>query len=106
MKYEKLPDNSFVKFRIADSTIVVNKEHPFVAEHSGSRAERELLRTVAMVNILTDMYTLDIGVEPATLEHIQQYRDMLMRYRALQSRRSGTLIAKLLRRSQDTGCHP
>jgi hypothetical protein len=101
VKYEKLLDNSFVKFRIADSTIVVNKEHPFVAEHSGSRAERELLRTIAMVNLLTDMYTLDIGVEPATLEHIRKYRDMLMRYRALQSRRSGTLIAKLLLQTQN-----
>ena len=96
VKYEKLPDDSFVKFRIEDSTIVVNKEHPFVAEHSGSRAVRELMRTVAMVNLLTDMYALDIGVEPATLANIRNYRDMLMRYRALQSRQSGTLIAKLL----------
>ena len=84
-----------MKFRIADSTIIINKEHPFVAEHSGSRAERELLRTMAMVNLLTDMYTLDIGVGAEMLEHIRSYRDMLMRYRALQSRRSGTLIAKL-----------
>jgi hypothetical protein len=101
VKYEKLPDDSFVKFRIEDSTIVVNKEHPFVAEHSGSRAVRELMRTVAMVNLLTDMYTLDIGVEPATLENIRNYRDMLMRYRALQSRQSGTLIAKLLLQTQN-----
>jgi hypothetical protein len=101
VKYEKLADDSFVKFRIEDSTIVVNKEHPFVAEHSGSRAVRELMRTVAMVNLLTDMYTLDIGVEPATLENIRNYRDMLMRYRALQSRQSGTLIAKLLLQTQN-----
>jgi hypothetical protein len=101
VKYEKLSDDSFVKFRIADSTIVINKEHPFIAEHSGSRAERELLRTVAMVNLLADLYALDIGVGAATLEHIRNYRDMLMRYRALQSRRSGTLIAKLLLQTQN-----
>jgi hypothetical protein len=101
VKYETLKDDSFAKFRIADSTIIVNKEHPFVAEHSGSRAVRELIRTVAMVNLLTDVYTLDIGVEPGTLEHIRNYRDMLMRYRALQSRRSGTLIAKLLLQTQN-----
>jgi hypothetical protein len=101
VKYEKLKDDSFVKFRIADSTIIVNKEHPFVAEHSGSRAERELLRTMAMVNLLSDMYALDIGVGAEPLELIRNYRDMLMRYRALQSRRSGTLIAKLLLKTQN-----
>jgi hypothetical protein len=54
-----------------------------------------------MVNLLTDVYTLDIGVEPATLESIRNYRDMLMRYRALQRRQSGTLIAKLLLQTQN-----
>lgn len=101
VKYEKLKDDSFVKFRIADSTIIINKEHPFVAEHSGSRAERELLRTMAMVNLLADMYSLDIGISPEALEQIRSYRDMLMRYRAFQSRRSGTLIAKLLLQTQN-----
>jgi hypothetical protein len=59
------------------------------------------MRTVAMVKLLTDMYTLDIGVDPATLENIRNYRDRLMRYRALQSRQSGTLIAKLLLQTQN-----
>ena len=36
-KYERLDDDSFVKFRIADSTIVVNRDHPFVAEHSRNK---------------------------------------------------------------------
>jgi len=100
VKYEKLNDDSFVKFRLSDNTIVVNKDHPFVEEHSRSKAEKELLRTVAMVNLLSDCYALDIGVQPSTLESIQGYRDRLMRYRALQRRESGTYIAKLLLQTQ------
>jgi hypothetical protein len=100
VKYERVDDDSFVKFRIADNTIVVNREHPFVAEYSRTKAEKELLRTVAMVNLLTDVYALEIGVKPSTLESIRNYRDQLMRFRALQSRQSGTYIAKLLLQTQ------
>jgi len=100
IRYEKLADDSFVKFRLSDNAIVVNKDHPFVLEHSRTRAEKELLRTLAMVSLLTDIYSLDIGVEPKTLESIREYRDRLMRFKALQQRKSGTYIAKLLLQTQ------
>ena len=100
VKYERCDDNSFVKFRIADNAIVVNTEHPFVAEHSRTKAEKELLRTIAMVNLLADVYALDIGVQPSMLESIREYRDRLMRFQALQRRQSGTYIAKLLLQTQ------
>ena len=105
VKYERLEnDDSFVKFRIADNTIIVNRSHPFVEEHSRTRAEKELLRTIAMVNLLVDMYMIDIGVQAPTIESIQGYRDRLMRFRALQRRKSGTYIAKLLLQTQhDSG---
>jgi hypothetical protein len=96
VKFEKMSDDSFVKFRVSDNSIVLNTEHPFTAEHSHTRAEKELMRTVGMVSLLSDMYALDIGVDPAVLENIREYRDRLMRYRALQRRESGTHIAKLL----------
>ncbi len=104
VKYERSDDGSFVKFRIADNTIVINKDHPFVAEHSRTRAEKELLRTLAMVSLLSDVYALDIGVAPAALGSIRDYRDRLLRFRALQRRQSGTYIAKLLLQMQhDSG---
>lgn len=104
VKYERIKDDSFVKFRLADNSIIVNKEHPFVEEHSRSKAEKELVRTIAMVNLLSDVFALDIGVPPATLESIRDYRDRLMRFRALQRRQSGTHIAKLLMQTQhDSG---
>jgi hypothetical protein len=100
VKYERIDDDSFVKFRIADNTILINKEHPFVAEYSRTKAEKELMRTVAMVSLLGDVYALDIGVPPPTLQNIRDYRDRLMRFRALQQRQSGTYIAKLLLQTQ------
>lgn len=96
VKYEKLEDESFVKFRISDNSIVVNKEHPFVEEHSSSKKEKELVRTVALINFLSDMYALDIGVEPNIVENIIEYRDKLMKFKSLQRRQSGSYIAKLL----------
>jgi hypothetical protein len=100
VKYERLGDESFVKFRVADSSIVVNRDHPFVKEHSNTKAEKELLLTVGMVSLLADMYALDIGVKPSMLASIRNYRDRLMRVRALQSRKSGTYIAQLLRETE------
>jgi hypothetical protein len=100
VKYENSGDDSFVKFRISDSTIVVNKEHPFVIEHSRTKAEKELLRTMAMVNLLSDVYALDQGIAPSALKSIREYRDKLMRFRAMQRRQSGIYIAKLLLQTQ------
>jgi len=100
VKYERSDDDSFVRFRLADNSIVINKEHPFVLEHSRTKAEKELLRTIAMVNLLSDVYALDIGVAAPDLQNIRDYRDRLMRFRALQRRQSGTYIAKLLLQTQ------
>lgn len=100
VKYEKTDDASFVKFRIADNTIVINKDHPFVAEHSRTKAEKELMRTIAMVSLLSDVYALETGIEPQKVQGIRDYRDQLMRYRALQRRQSGTYIARLLLATQ------
>ena len=100
VKYERLDDKSFVKFRIKDSSVVVNKEHPFVIEHSRSKAEKELVRTVAMIGLLADVYALNIGIDPDLLQSVREYRDKLMRFRALQRRQSGILIARLLRETE------
>lgn len=96
VKFEKMEDDAFVKFRISDNSIVVNTDHPFTAEHSHTKAEKELMRTVGMVTLLSDMFALEAGVDPQILENIREYRDRLMRYRALQRRQSGTHIARLL----------
>ena len=100
VKFEKVDDSSFVKFRISDNTIVVNRDHPFVVEHSRTRAEKELIRTVAMVNLLSDVYALEAGVDASKLQEVREFRDQLMRFKALQRRESGTHIAKILLQAQ------
>lgn len=100
VKYEKLSSESFSQFRIADSSIIVNKEHPFVTEHSRTKAEKELLRTVALVILLTDVFAIDIGVDSEKMNSIRHYRDQLMRYKAMQTRKSGSYIAQLLLQMQ------
>ncbi len=100
VEYGNLEDEEFVKFRLADNSIVINKKHPFVADHSRTKAEKKLLRSVAMVNFLSDIYALEAGVVPKTLDGIRHYRDRLMRFRAMQSRQSGTYIAQILLSAQ------
>lgn len=100
VKYERIDDDSFVKFRLADNAIVVNKDHPFVVEHSRTKAEKELLRAVAMITLLSDIYAIDLGIQPVMLENVRKYRDDLMRFRAIQRRKSGLHIAKLLLQTQ------
>lgn len=95
VRYETTGDDEFVKFRISDSAIVVNSKHPFVLEHS-KKAEKELIRTFAMVNLLTDVYALEQGIDADVLKGVRDYRDKLLRYRARQTRRSGHHIASLL----------
>ena len=105
VKYDRFDDGSLVKFRISDNSILINKEHPFVMEHSRTKAEKELMRTVAMVNLLSDVYALDIGVAPTALQNIRDYRDRLLRFRAMQQRQSGTYIARLLLQTQHDSEH-
>jgi hypothetical protein len=96
VKFENASDGSFVKFRIADNSIVINKRHPFVAEHSRTKAEKELLRTVGMVSLLSDIYALENGVEADKLRQVREFRDRLMQFKAYQQRQSGTNIAQIL----------
>ena len=100
IRYGQVDDDSFVKYRLEDRSMIVNRNHPFVLEYSRTKAEKELLRTIAMVNFLTDVYVLHLGVEPKVLQDIRKYRDRLLQFRALQRRESGIHIAKLLRQVQ------
>ncbi|MCY4302608.1 MAG: ATP-binding protein [Aestuariivita sp.] len=100
VKYESLDGNEFVQFRLADNSIVINKKHPFVAEHFRGHAEKKLLRSVAMVNFLSDIYALEDGVVPKKLEDMRRYRDRLMRFHAMKDRQSGIHIAQILLATQ------
>ncbi len=92
--------HDFVVYRLADNSVVINKEHPFVAEHSRSRAEKRLLQQFGLVTLLSDMYAYDSGVPLEMLEGIRSYRDRVMKFQALKRRTSGPLLAQLLRSAE------
>ena len=96
VKFERMDDGEFVKFRLSDNTIVINKNHPFVAEHTRTKAEKELMRTIAIVYLLSDIYGLETGIEPEKLDGVREFRNRLMQFRALARRQSGTHIAEML----------
>ena len=100
VRFGEFPDSSFAKFKISDNTIVVNKGHPFVMEHSRRKAEKELVRTIAMVSLLSDIYALDIGIDAGMLNDVRAYRDKLMCFQAMRRRKSGSYIASLLLKTQ------
>ena len=47
------------------------------------------------------LFRSDIGIDLLALQKIREYRDKLLRFRAMQQRRSGTYIAKLLLQMQN-----
>jgi len=100
VKIEKSDGNDFARFRVSDRSIVVNKEHPFTLEHSNTKAEKKLLSAIAMVEVLTDIYAMDIGISQEMLLQIQEYRDKLKRFNSIKNRRSGAHIARLLAGAQ------
>ena len=97
VKFETLSDDSYAKFRIRDSSVIINQAHPFVVEHSQSNAAKDVIKTTAMIGLLTDMFQLDFGVAPEIVKNALDYRDKLMRFRAVERRRSGSTIARLLK---------
>lgn len=99
VKYESYDDKEIARFRISDSAIVINNNHPFVLEHS-KKAEKQLIRSFAMINLLTDFYSLEQGVSADVLQGVREYRDRLLRFHARKSRRSGLHIAQLLLSTQ------
>ena len=65
-------------------------------EHTRTKAEKELMRTIAIVYLLSDIYGLETGIEPEKLEGVRDFRNRLMQFRALARRQSGTHIAQIL----------
>lgn len=93
-KYE--PDDIFVKYQVSSNSILINKNHSFYQEHSRSRDEQELLRSVAVVELLSDIYAIDIGVSKDSIEKIREYRNKLMRFQVMKKPKSGKTFSNIL----------
>lgn len=97
VEFENLGENlPAVKYSLKRRTVLINRDHPLVREHSDDKAEKEALRDMFLVDVLSDGYAYDVGIESAQLEDLRQRRDRIARQVAKINRRSGAQIASLL----------
>ncbi len=96
VKFEETDTSELIRFRLTDNSIVINRSHPFSLEYARNRREKRLMEAFSSVTFLSDVYALDLGIDPTALRTMMEYRDRLMRARAVESRKSGVHIAVLL----------
>jgi len=90
-------ETKLVRYDVASRKVVVNRNHPFAEEHSETSEELRVLRDVALVDLLTDAFMLDIGIHEHRLTEIRDYKDRALRLVAQVRRRSAAQIATMLK---------
>lgn len=90
-----------VKYDLARRRVVVNRDHPFSREYGQTHEQQLLLRDTAFVELLTEAYMLDIGINEGQLQEVREYRDQAFRLIAQVRRRTGAQIAEMLVNSTD-----
>jgi hypothetical protein len=89
-------DEHLVKYDLARRTVLVNTQHPFYLEYGDTLERKLLLRDTALVELLTNAYMVDLGLDWEQLRKIREYKDQTFRLMARVRRRSGAQIAELL----------
>lgn len=89
-------DEPVVEYDLESREVIVNESHPFVREYGDSHELKLLLRDQAMADLLTSAYMTQLGVDQATTQQVELYRDQLLRLLARLRRRTGFQIAELL----------
>lgn len=93
---DSAPDLGVSRYRVADRTLAINKLHPFVQEHFSSNEEKRAVRNFALVEFLSDVHALDLGIDQYQIEQLREYRDQMARLVAQVDRKSGANIARIL----------
>lgn len=94
------PDEPLSRLRLRDGILVVNSNHAFAEENSTTAEQKRTLKSVALVNLMTDAYAADIGVDPEHIVLLRNYRDRVAATVARLQRMSGVTIAGLLTNAQ------
>lgn len=84
------------KYDVLGRRILINRNHPIVLEYGETHELQGVLRNIALVDLLTDVYALDIGIDEEHLKEMREYRDQMYRTIAQINRKSGVQIANLL----------
>lgn len=89
-------ETKLVRYDVSTRKVVVNRNHPFAEEHSETSEQLRVLRDIALVELLTDAFMMDIGIHEHRLAEIRDYKDRALRLVAQVRRRSAAQIATLL----------
>jgi hypothetical protein len=83
-------------YDVESRSLVINDLHPFVAAHREDFGDDDTMPLVAMAEVLTEAYLLEVGVTPATIDEILSMRDDLLRQFARSRRRTAAITAQSL----------
>lgn len=89
-----------VKYDVPSHSILINNKHPFVAEYATGKEEKKLLEKIISAMLLGDIYLSDIGVGDGYIQEAIEYRDRVMRVKALAERKSAFNVIDLLGKSE------
>ncbi|MBI5879158.1 MAG: ATP-binding protein [Chloroflexi bacterium] len=90
------PEDPLVHYDVHKRQVLVNSSHPFAVEHFGTVEQQQLLRDTALIELLTDAYMVDIGINDDQVHDVREYRDQVLRTIARVNRQSGGQIASML----------
>lgn len=90
-------DQRLVSYAPRKRAAIVNSAHPFVSNYLSAKHSGEILRVVALTEMLTASYMLDEEVPSETIARVIERRDHFLREFSLRNPRSARLIASQLR---------
>jgi len=94
------PDGPLARYELSSRKVIVNSEHPFyINQLEGGHEPAEILQTAALVELLSDAYLLELGVNDDIVKEARRYRDQVERLIASAKRKAAPFIAKLLMES-------
>jgi hypothetical protein len=85
-----------VSYSLRDRAVTVNSSHPFIAQHTDDKAQKQAIQDAMLVDMLTDVQALDLGMDSSQISELRRARDRIARIVAKIHRRSGSQIATLL----------
>lgn len=92
-------ESGLVTYDMDGRKIIVNESHPFAVENSETDEQKKTLRNIAVVDLLTNAYMTEIGIDASQVQEILDYRDRALRLVAQVRRESAAQIANLLNES-------
>ena len=95
---EQLP---LSRYELQSREVLVNQNHPYVVERSGTIEERQLIQEFVLADFLTELYLIAHDVDSVALDDGRAFRDEFLRLLAQLNRRTGGQIAQMLLESTD-----